>query len=91
MPRAYFNRGVAYWNRGDWDEAIADYTAAIRSTRNIPRRIAAAPVIYDIKGDFDKETANYTRGRPTRSKERYDVFRPGYHLPAERRVRQSHC
>ena len=30
MPSAYYNRGFAYEEKGEHDQAIADYTEAIR-------------------------------------------------------------
>ena len=30
MQKAYYNRGVTYGNKGDYDEAITDFAEAIR-------------------------------------------------------------
>jgi len=38
--RSYFNRGFAYFRKGDFEKAVADYNDAIACTPAMPRRTA---------------------------------------------------
>ncbi len=51
---AYYNRGIAYYNKGQHDKAIADYNKAIEIN---PKHIGAynnRAVVYYYKGEHDK-------------------------------------
>ena len=52
--RAYRVRGDAYLQKGDLDEAIADYTEAIRLDPNDAGAYRNRGVAYWVKGDLDK-------------------------------------
>ena len=54
---AYFNRGVAYSEKGEWDKEIADYTEAIRLKPDDADAYYKRGVTYGEKGDSDKEIA----------------------------------
>jgi tetratricopeptide (TPR) repeat protein len=59
----FYNRGVDYFEQGDLDRAIADYTEAVRldpQQRHVPayQNLAAA---YLALGDFDRAVADATR------------------------------
>jgi tetratricopeptide (TPR) repeat protein len=41
LTAAYYNRGLAYWRKGEIDHAIADYDAAIALARHL------APAYYN--------------------------------------------
>jgi len=83
---AYNNRGLAYYDKGDYDRAIADYDQAIQlepdATTYYSRGLA-----YYYKGDYDRAIADYdqaiklkpdyaiayrSRGRAYRKKGDYD-------------------
>jgi tetratricopeptide (TPR) repeat protein len=56
----YYNRGKSYYDKKDYDRAIADFTEAIRLD---PRYVAAyndRGVSYRNKGDYDRAIADYT-------------------------------
>ncbi|MGH6835049.1 MAG: tetratricopeptide repeat protein, partial [Methylocella sp.] len=59
LATAYYNRGLAYYDRGDHDRAIADYDAAIRLD---PKHVDAynnRGNAYQAKGDHDRAIADY--------------------------------
>ena len=47
----YYNRGLAYSKKGDYDQAIADYTQAIKLN---PNYVEARGIMYSNKGDNKK-------------------------------------
>ena len=56
---AYNDRGVAYDKKGDLDNALADYTAAIKIDPNSRDAYANRAVLYDHKGDPERAIADY--------------------------------
>jgi tetratricopeptide (TPR) repeat protein len=57
---ALFNyRGVAYKAKGDLDNAIADYTEAIRRDPDYAAAYNSRGIAYKAKGDVDKAIADY--------------------------------
>jgi tetratricopeptide (TPR) repeat protein len=54
-------RGDASKNRGDWDRAIADYTAALREDPNNVRAYYGRGNAFRSKGDHDTAIADYTQ------------------------------
>jgi tetratricopeptide (TPR) repeat protein len=55
------NRGDASKNRGEWDRAIAEYTAALRDDPNNARAYNSRGAVYRNKGDLDTAIADYTQ------------------------------
>jgi tetratricopeptide (TPR) repeat protein len=58
---AYFNSGNANKNKGLYDQAIADYTQAIRLDPNYAAVYNNRGNAYDDKGDNDRAIADYTQ------------------------------
>jgi tetratricopeptide (TPR) repeat protein len=56
---AYYNRGVAYADKGDLDHAIADYDQAIALQPDYAVAYSSRGVAYHHKGDLDHAIANY--------------------------------
>jgi len=57
---AYFNRGDAWYEKGEYDKAIADYTEVIQLN---PKNLNAYLIRGDTwleKGEYDKAIADYT-------------------------------
>lgn len=54
------DRGVAKYEEGRYDEAITDYTDAIRLDPKIPFTYLRRAGVYVDKGDYDKAIADYT-------------------------------
>jgi lipoprotein NlpI len=59
LASAYFNRGIAYKNKGDFDRAIADYTQAIQLNPKDAKPHVNRANAYSDKGDFDRAVADY--------------------------------
>jgi len=56
---AYYNRGIAYRQKGDLDHAIADYDQAIALEPDDADAYNNRGVAYDYKGDLDHAIADY--------------------------------
>jgi tetratricopeptide (TPR) repeat protein len=59
LASAYFNRGIAYKNKSDFDRAIADYTQAIQLNPRDAKPHVNRGNAYSDKGDFDRAIADY--------------------------------
>ncbi len=57
----YFCRGNAYYRKGDYDRAIADYTRAIQLKPNDAEAYYNRGNAYADKGDYDRAIADYER------------------------------
>ena len=57
----YYNRGITFYNRKNYDLAIADYTQAIRLAPNNNIIYASRGLAYFDKGDYDKAITDYTQ------------------------------
>ena len=58
---AYYNRGMAYGEQGDFDRAIADYTKMIDWNPNYAGAYYNRGLIYGKKSDFDRAIEDYTK------------------------------
>src|SRR6185503_12769589 len=56
---AYYNRGLAYYDKGDDDRAIADYNEAIRLDPKYAQALFNRGNAYYQKGDDDRAIADY--------------------------------
>ena len=56
---AYYSRGLAYYDKGDDDRAIADYNEAIRLDPKSAYAYSNRGLAYDHKGDLDRAIADY--------------------------------
>jgi tetratricopeptide (TPR) repeat protein len=56
---AYFNRGLAYQTRGDYDRAIADYDQVIGLNPEAGHAYNNRGVAYNAKGNYDRAMADY--------------------------------
>jgi lipoprotein NlpI len=56
---SYYNRGNAYFKKGDLDRAIADYNEAIRLNPKDFDNFTNRGLVYMHKGDFDRAIADY--------------------------------
>jgi len=57
----YMKRGVAYFNQGDTDAAIAEFTKAISVLPRHPDSYAARGHAYRKKGDLKKALADFDK------------------------------
>jgi tetratricopeptide (TPR) repeat protein len=59
LAEAYLGRGTEYYRKGDIDQAMADYTEAIRLSPNYAKAYYNRGGAYADTGDFDKSFAEY--------------------------------
>ena len=56
---AYYSRGLAYYDKGDDDRAIAEYNEAIRLDPKFAYAYSSRGLAYDHKGDLDRASPDY--------------------------------
>jgi tetratricopeptide (TPR) repeat protein len=61
VAQSYRRRGNTYYERGDYDRAIDDYTQAIRLEPNNGQHYGNRGVAYRDKGDYDRAIADFTQ------------------------------
>jgi tetratricopeptide (TPR) repeat protein len=59
MIIAYYFRGVAYDDKGDYDRAIADFNVAIEYDPDDADYYSGRGKAYKHKGDYDKAIADF--------------------------------
>jgi tetratricopeptide (TPR) repeat protein len=57
---AYKDRGLSYYNKKDYDRAIADLDQAIVLNASFPRALQVRADSYYDKGDYDRAIADYS-------------------------------
>jgi uncharacterized membrane protein YhaH (DUF805 family)/cytochrome c-type biogenesis protein CcmH/NrfG len=57
--QAYMARGLAYYNKGEYDRAIADYDQAIQLVPNYALAFNERGSAYFLKRDFDRAIGDY--------------------------------
>jgi lipoprotein NlpI len=58
---AYDSRGVAYWRKGDYDQAIVNYNKAIEIDPKYPNPYGVRGYAYEGKGNYDLAIADYAK------------------------------
>jgi len=58
---AYYNRGIAYDDKGDSDQALADFNEAIRLAPNLMSSYEHRGDIYARRKDYDQAIADYNQ------------------------------
>jgi tetratricopeptide (TPR) repeat protein len=61
LSKMYFNRGIAWENKGGLNKAIADYTKAIEINPNYAKAYNNRGLAWHNKGDYDKAIADFTK------------------------------
>ena len=60
VAQAYYNRGVAYGQRDDYECAIADYTHAIQLKLDFVEAYNNRGIAYEQSDDYERAIADYT-------------------------------
>ncbi len=58
---AYNNRGNAYWNEGQYDQAISDYNKALEINPRHTQAYNNRGVAYRSKGQYDQAISDYNK------------------------------
>ena len=61
LSKMYYNRGLAWGNKGDLNKAIADYTKATEINSNYVKAYNNRGLAWYNKGDDDKAIADFTK------------------------------
>ena len=59
MPRPYFNRGVAYHHKGDYDRALGDYNRVLGLNPNYAEAYNNRGVAYHEQGDHERAIEDF--------------------------------
>jgi len=59
LTAAYYNRGLAYWRKGEVDHAIADYDAAIALARHLAPAYYNRGIAYYSQGKLDHAITDF--------------------------------
>jgi lipoprotein NlpI len=59
LAGTFYNRGIAYFDKGDHDRAIQDYTQALRLNPNFAAAFNNRGNAYAAKDDYDRAIQNY--------------------------------
>ncbi|MDR2127075.1 MAG: tetratricopeptide repeat protein, partial [Prevotellaceae bacterium] len=58
---AYYNRGITYLKKGDYDKVIEDCNKAIELKSDNAAAYFMRGIAYGVKGDYDKAIEDYTK------------------------------
>ena len=61
LALAYMNRGIGYYDKGDYDRAIADYDKAIELNPKLAPAYNDRGNVYSAKGDYDRAIADFDK------------------------------
>jgi tetratricopeptide (TPR) repeat protein len=61
LAKAFNNRGLAYQAKGDNEQAIADFTEAIRLEPKFAHAFYNRSTVYQSEDDFDRAIAGYSK------------------------------
>lgn len=61
IARPIHNRGFAYWNLGQWEKALADYSIALRNYPRYPQALSNRGVVYGHFKQWEKAIIDYSK------------------------------
>jgi tetratricopeptide (TPR) repeat protein len=57
----YYNRGLTWYDKSEFDRAIQDYDRAVQLEQNFAQAIFSRGNAYDAEGQYDRAIENYDR------------------------------
>ena len=72
--RAYVQRGIAYLYKGDFDQAITDFTKALELKDNYAEAYCERGIAYSVKDDLNRAIADFTKALELK-----DYYAEAYH------------
>ncbi len=60
-PKFYNNRGAVYWEKGQYDRAISDFTKAIEIDTRYAKAYNNRGIVYRLQGQYDRAISDFTR------------------------------
>ena len=60
-PVAYYNRGVTYKSKGQYDQAISDFTKALEIIPRFAEAYNNRGNAYAMKGQYDQAISDFTK------------------------------
>jgi tetratricopeptide (TPR) repeat protein len=65
---AYYDSGVAYYNQGQYDKAISDFTKALEINPKFAEAYNRRGIVYGIKGRYDEAISDFSKALEINSK-----------------------
>ena len=59
----YYNRGKAYYNLGEYEKAIADFTQAINMNPDFAEAYQSRGIAYQASGDYQKADRDFNQAK----------------------------
>ena len=88
---AFYNRGIAYHEKRDYDRAIEDFNQAIKLNPKLARGLSArAATALAGNGDYEKAIARPDAGDQAQFRPGHALQRPRHRLWAQGRARPRH-
>jgi Tfp pilus assembly protein PilF len=60
-PKFYNNRGIAYGEKGQYDQAIADFNKAIEINPRYDKAYNNRGIVYRLKGQYDQAISDFNK------------------------------
>lgn len=71
---SYINRGIAYYAKGQYDQAVADYSTAIKANPRYEKAYFNRGNAYYAKGQYDEAIADYGKAIELNPKNPYAYY-----------------
>ena len=86
---AYSNRGTAYVRKGQYDEALADFSRALEINPKVPQTYYNRGVAYQLQGRYDEAVADFNSALKINPRHAASHFNRGVALEKAGRIREA--